>query len=89
MPKRSSKRPPTDINQLAVSIVAQATSQTPPEDSTSRKKNPNAVELGRLGGLKGGKARAEKLSPQKRSNIAKRAAFTRWKKVKDKNRNQP
>lgn len=41
-------------------------------------KNPAAVALGRLGGLKGGKARAEKLSPGKRSEIAKKAAQARW-----------
>jgi hypothetical protein len=43
-----------------------------------REKNPAAVALGRLGGLKGGKARAEKLSAKKRSQIAKKAAKTRW-----------
>jgi hypothetical protein len=41
-------------------------------------KNPAAVELGRLGGLKGGKARAAKLSPAKRKAIAKKAAAKRW-----------
>jgi hypothetical protein len=46
-------------------------------------KNPAAVELGRKGGLKGGKARAEKLSPQKRQEIAKTAIYTRWKKSRD------
>src|SRR5687767_13970916 len=45
-----------------------------------KKKNPAAVALGRLGGLVGGKARAEKLSPKKRSEIAKAAARARWKK---------
>ncbi len=43
-------------------------------------KNPAAVALGRLGGLKGGKARAAKLSAKKRSEIAKKAAKTRWDK---------
>jgi hypothetical protein len=43
-------------------------------------KNPAAVELGRLGGLKGGKARAKKLSAEERSEIAKAAAAARWKK---------
>jgi hypothetical protein len=42
-------------------------------------KNPHAVALGRLGGQKGGKARADKLSPAKRKAIAKKAAMTRWK----------
>jgi hypothetical protein len=47
-----------------------------------KKKNPSAVALGRLGGLKGGKARAEKLSPARRSEIAREAVLTRWKKRK-------
>ncbi len=77
MPKRSSKRP-TDLNQLAASIVEAATSETPvPQEP---QKNPAAVALGKLGGLKGGKARAEKLSAEKRSEIAKKAAEMRWKK---------
>ena len=42
------------------------------------KENPAAVALGRLGGLKGGKARAEKLSAKKRSAIAKKGARARW-----------
>ena len=48
-----------------------------PEDTGG--KNPNAVALGRLGGKKGGKARAEKLTPERRSEIAKKAAKARWK----------
>jgi len=44
------------------------------------KKSPAAVELGRLGGLKGGKARAEKLSSKRRSEIARKAATARWKR---------
>lgn len=43
-------------------------------------KNPAAVALGKLGGLKGGKARAKSLSPEKRAEIARKAAETRWKK---------
>ncbi len=46
----------------------------------SEEKNPAAVELGRLGGLKGGKARAEKLSPERRKEIARKAAKARWEK---------
>lgn len=49
--------------------------------STSDKKNPDAVALGRLGGLKGGRARAEKLSAKKRKEIAKEAAKIRWQNV--------
>lgn len=46
----------------------------------SEGKNPAAVELGRLGGLKGGKARAEKLTKEQRSEIARKAAKARWDK---------
>jgi hypothetical protein len=46
----------------------------------AEEKNPAAVELGRLGGRKGGKARAEKLSPERRREIAKKAAESRWAK---------
>lgn len=72
MPKRSSK----DINQTAYSIVQQVTQQAKEEPQ----KNPAAVALGRLGGLKGGKARAEKLSPKERKEIAKLAAEKKWRK---------
>jgi len=80
MPKRSSKK---DLNQLAASIVEAATSPIPSKESvakTSKQKNPAAVALGKLGGLKGGRARAEKLTAKKRSEIAKKAAISRWKK---------
>lgn len=77
MPKRSSKgKRPTDMNLLAASIVADATNQSA-EESTANGKNPATVALGRLGGKKGGKARAEKLTPEQRSEIAKRAAQAR------------
>lgn len=71
MPERS--RRPKDINKLAKSITDEATGNKP-------KKNEAAVALGRLGGLKGGKARAAKLSAKKRREIAKKAADARWKK---------
>lgn len=76
MPKRSSKG--RDVNTLASRIVAEATGEAPPDDG----KNPAAVALGRLGGLKGGKARAEKLSAKRRTEIAKKAAQARWKHPK-------
>lgn len=76
MPKRSSKKKPQDINELAASIVAEATDQ--PETAPKAEKNPAAVALGRLGGLKGGKARAKKLTPEQRQEIAKKAARARW-----------
>jgi hypothetical protein len=50
----------------------------PKEEPPDPYKNPAAVTLGRLGGLKGGKARAEALTPEKRKAIAKKAAETRW-----------
>jgi hypothetical protein len=76
MPNRSSSRKGLDPNQLAARIVADATG-----DGVARppRKNPAAVALGRKGGLKGGKARAASLSPEARSEIAKRAAAARWK----------
>ena len=49
-----------------------------PEPQERPEKNPAAVALGRLGGLKGGKARAKALTPQQRSEIAKKAAKARW-----------
>ena len=48
-----------------------------------KKKNPHAVALGRLGGLKGGKALAQKLTPQQRSEIARKASLARWGKRKN------
>lgn len=72
MPKRSSKKRPRDVNALAARIVAEAT-QDPDEG-----KNPAAVALGRLGGKKGGVERAKRLTPEQRSEIAKKAAQARW-----------
>ncbi len=65
------KRTP-DVNVIAARIVAQAT------DEAHIVKNPAAVVLGRLGGLKGGRVRAISLSPERRIEIAKRAALARW-----------
>ena len=73
MPKRSRK--PADLNRLAALIVAEATD---PDYDPYQGKNPAAVELGRLGGKKGGKARAAKLTAEERSEIAKKAAAARW-----------
>jgi hypothetical protein len=70
MPKRSSRDP----NQIAASVVASVTefAKEQPE------KNPAAAALGRLGGLKGGRARADKLSAKERAEIARKAAKARW-----------
>lgn len=75
MPKRSRKE--EDVNVLAKSIVEKATKEPSKEKP---EKNPAAVALGRLGGLKGGKARAEKLSAKRRKEIAEKAAKARWEK---------
>jgi hypothetical protein len=77
-PKR--KRP-NDVNQLAHSVIQDIIGMTeqPPLKPV---KNPAAVALGRLGGLKGGKARAQKLSIEQRKNIARTAASARWRKAK-------
>ena len=79
MPNRSSKRGqgPPDPNVRAWEIVQQATGQMPKEEPPEPK-NPAAVSLGRLGGLKGGKARAAKLTAAQRKEIAKKAAKIRW-----------
>jgi hypothetical protein len=74
---RTRKRP-RDANQLAKFVVDLATGDAT-ELPTYEGKNPAAVALGRLGGRKGGKARAKRLSPERRSEIAKAAAAARWK----------
>lgn len=75
MPKRSSKLP-TDPNQRAKRIIDLATG----EPDSASEKNPAAVALGRLGGLKGGAARAKSLTPEQRKEIAEKAAKARWKR---------
>lgn len=89
MPEQSNKRP-RDPNSLAYQIMLESTGQAPkydpgqqPDKAADPNKNPHAVALGRLGGLKGGAARAAKLSPKKRSQIAAKAAKSRWKKTSE------
>lgn len=91
MPKRSSKNRTVaqkDHQELARSVLdavvpdAEGEPAEKPQD-TEKKKNPAAVELGRLGGKKGGKARAAKLTPEQRSAIAKKAAQKRWSQGED------
>ena len=78
MPGRPSRpKRPRDVNQLAAYIVKLSTEgedESPPE----REKNPAAVALGKLGGAKGGKAKAAKRSPEQRKEIARKAAAKRW-----------
>ena len=74
-----------DANKLAKSIVDIATGEVEDREPTPEEhgKDPAAVSLGRRGGLKGGKARAKTLTAQRRSEIAKIAARSRWKKPTD------
>jgi hypothetical protein len=57
----------------------------------AKKKNPHAVALGRLGGLKGGKARTAKLTAEERQELARKAVLARWAKARAKaqQKNQP
>lgn len=72
-----------DVNETAFDIVQAAIGEgDKPEKPKEPTKNPAAVALGRLGGLKGGKARAAKLTPERRKEIAKKAAESRWSKHK-------
>ncbi len=86
MPERSSKdKTPKDINILAAHIVEDATKEdtslTEKQEGQVNEKNLHAVALGQLGGKKGGPARAEKLTPEQRKEIAKKAAQARWQKA--------
>jgi hypothetical protein len=73
-----SKRPKNlDLNQLAKRIVDEATGEIEPDPELDEKKKA-AIESGRRGGLKGGKARAEKLTAEQREEIARTAANSRW-----------
>jgi hypothetical protein len=72
---------PRDANQLAKSIVDIATGEKDDKPSDDGK-NPAAVALGKLGGAKGGKARASSLTPEQRKQIASDAAKKRWNKEK-------
>jgi hypothetical protein len=73
---------PRDSNQLAHLIIGAATGGTDLPEKQETEKNPAAVALGRLGGLKGGKARAASLTEKQRQDIAKNAATKRWQKKK-------
>ena len=81
MPTRSSKN--HDFTTIARRVVEQAIGEQldgTPLENPDAGKNPHAVALGRLGGQKGGAARAEKLSAKTRSAIARKAAAARWRK---------
>jgi len=74
-PSKRNSRDSEDVNQAAARIVAESTGQSIPKVD----KNPHAVALGKLGGSKGGFARAAKLTKQEQSEIGRKAAAARWK----------
>lgn len=88
MPDRSrKKRRGEDVNQAAKRVVNEATDKDscmPDEaEPTEVERRQAAKILGRMGGKKGGKARAEKLTPEQRTEIARLAAQARWRKTED------
>lgn len=81
MPRRSSKSKDRDFATIARNVVERAIGERldgSPLQDADKGKNPAAVALGKLGGKKGGKARAAKLTAAERSAIAKKAAKARW-----------
>jgi hypothetical protein len=82
MPDRTRKPKSRDLNRRAWEIVQMATGEAPPLEEQQPTKNAAAVELGRLGGLKGGAARAAKMTPEQRRESARKAAAARWNRAK-------
>lgn len=72
MPKQLRK--PADLNRLAAAIVDEATDETPHKPESPQ------VRAGRAGGLKGGRSRADRMTPEQRSEAARKAAKARWAK---------
>ncbi len=81
MPKKPAPKMRPDVNETAYRVMLEATGQIPKTDPAKKAKNPDAVARGSKGGKKGGKSRAQTLSPQSRSEIASKAALIRWKKA--------
>ena len=79
MPNHTGKKRPRDPNELAKQLVDEATNEESDSDSedSEAEESPKA-KSGRKGGLKGGRARAEKLTPEERKEIAEKAARARW-----------
>ncbi len=82
MPKKPAKLRP-DVAEIAYRTMLEATGQAPKTRPGEEPKNPEAVERGRRGGKKGGKSRAEKLTPDQLAERARTAAGARWKKVSE------
>jgi hypothetical protein len=81
MPRRPSRKPPTDPFRLARHVLDTVVPDAEPQ-AEKPEKNPAAVALGKLGGRKGGLMRAKKLTAKRRSEIAREAARQRWSKAK-------
>lgn len=81
MPRKESKLRP-DVNEVAFRVVQAGTGQGERREPSGHQGNPVAASRGRKGGQKGGPARKAKLSPERRSEIARKAAASRWKKQK-------
>ena len=77
---KPTKKRPTDMNELAHRIGMMATGEIPiePPPEVKPEKNVNAVALGKLGGAKGGHARAKNMTSEERAAVAKKAAAARW-----------
>jgi len=73
--RRKRPRDPLSLAKMIGDIATGQASDTEPD-----KRNPAAVEMGRLGGQKGGRARADRLTPEQRREIAQKAAQKRWSK---------
>ncbi len=81
MPKRP--RRPRDPFQLAHQVLQEAIGEAPPQSDPDAGKNPAAVALGKLGGAKGGRARAARLTAEERKDSARRAAQSRWNRKRE------
>lgn len=94
MKKPTHPKRPTDPNERAYQVaqesivdrpfpktvpIEELAERTPDSPKAEPEKNPHAVALGKLGGSKGGKKRAANLTPEKRAEIARKAAQARWK----------
>jgi hypothetical protein len=79
MVEKRKSRHPKDFNQVAFDVVRIATGEVP-KPEPPKAKNPAAVTLGKMGGAKGGQKRAANLTPERRKEIAKKAAAARWKR---------
>ncbi|HUP61970.1 MAG TPA: hypothetical protein VNA69_16305 [Thermoanaerobaculia bacterium] len=79
---KKKREEPEDEFQAAFRVVAIATGQTAEPTAPPKKKDARAVQLGRRGGIASAKARAEKIPPERRREIAQAAARARWQKSK-------